>query len=74
MVLIYIMAAIFIKPEPVIKPKNIDDWEFYNSYITDRKMGLLRIRNKFNDLDRRTRRLETIVTSPEYAWNQKLNS
>ena len=74
MFLIYIMAAIFIKPAPLSAPEDVEDWEFYNTYTTDRKMALLRLKRKFDVLERRTRRIEGIVTTPEYRWEQKLRS
>lgn len=74
MVIIYIMAAIFIKPAPLIAPEDVDDWEFYNSYTTNRKMALLSLKRKFDTLERRTRRIEGIVTAPEYQWDRKMNS
>lgn len=73
-ILIYIVAAIFIKPEPLIQPENIDDWEFYNNYTTNRKMALAGLKQKFDVLERRTRRLEDIVTKPEFAWDQKIRT
>lgn len=73
-VIIYIMAAIFMKPAPLVAPENAGDWEFYNSYTSDRKMALLRLKDKFDRLERRTRRIEAIVTTPEYQWDRKLNS
>ncbi len=73
-VIIYIMAAIFIKPAPIVDPEAPEDWEFYNSYAADRKMALLRLKRKFDTLERRTRRIEAVVTTPEYRWEQKLNS
>lgn len=71
-VIIYIVAAIFMKPAPRIAPENVEDWEFYNSYATDRKMALLGLRKKFDGIERRTRRLESIVTSREFDWERRL--
>ena len=73
-ILIYIVAAIFIKPEPLLQPENIDDWEFYNSYTTNRKLALQSLKRKFDGLERRTRRLEDIVTKPEYSWDRRMGS
>lgn len=74
MAIIYLMAAIFIKPAPYSMPEDVEDWEFYNTYATDRKMALLRLKKKFDVLERRTRRIEGIVTTPEYRWDRKLQS
>jgi phage shock protein C len=73
MVIIYIMAAIFIKPAPYSMPEDVEDWEFYNTYSTDRKMALLRLKRKFDVLERRARRIEGIVTTPEYRWDREIN-
>jgi len=74
MILIYIVASIFIKPEPLIEPENYCDWEFYNSYSTNRKFALCSLRDKFEGLERRTRRLEDIVTKPEYSWDRRFDA
>jgi len=74
MVIIYIVAAIFMKPAPAATLESPEDWEFYNSYATDRKMALNRLKQKFETLERRTRRIEAIVTDPEYQWERKLSS
>ncbi|MFP4282625.1 MAG: envelope stress response membrane protein PspC [Opitutales bacterium] len=74
MILIYLVAAIFIKPAPLLAPENVEDWEFYNSYSTNRRMALESLRRKFDGLERRTRRLESIVTSPEYSWDRRFDS
>ena len=74
MVLIYLVAAIFIKPAPLVAPENIEDWAFYNTYTTDRKAALASLKRKFDNLERRTRRVETIVTSPEYQWEKRFRS
>lgn len=74
MALIYLMAAIFIKPAPLSPPENVEDWEFYNTYTSDRRMALQGLKRKFDRLERRTRRLEGIVTTPEYEWDRKMGA
>lgn len=74
MILIYIVASIFIKPEPLLEPESIDDWEFYNNYSTNRKFALQSLKKKFDGLERRTRQLEDIVTKPEYSWDRRFES
>jgi phage shock protein C len=74
MILIYLVAAIFIKPEPLLEPENLNDWEFYNSYSTNRGFALQSLKQKFDGLERRTRRLEDIVTKPEYTWDRRFES
>ena len=74
MVLIYIVAAIFLKPAPVIEFRDDEDWNFYQAYVSDRKMALRRLSRRCQDLDRRTRRMENIVTDREYDWDRRFQS
>ncbi len=73
MVLIYVVAAIFMKPEPVIPLVSAEDWDFYNSYSADRGMAISRLRERLETLDRRIQRIETILGSKEQAWETRLN-
>lgn len=70
-VLIYIVAAIFLKPAPVIEFSSDEDWNFYQTYVADRKMALLRLKRRCETLDKRTRRMENIVTNKEYDWERR---
>jgi len=74
MVLLYIAAAIFLKPAPVIAFTDDEDWDFYQSYVTDRKRALWRLKRQCESLDRRTRRMETIVTDKAYDWERRFQS
>ena len=70
--IVYVVAALVMKPEPVIPLKNDEEREFYDSYTASRHQALLRMKRLFDQLDRRTRRLETVVTSREYDWNRRM--
>jgi len=72
-VLFYLLAAILMKPEPVIPLSTEADVEFYDSYTTSRSMALHRLKRLFDRLDRRVRRMEDFVTSAEYTWDKKYN-
>lgn len=74
MVLIYIVAAIFLKPAPVIEFTDDEDWDFYQTYTADRKRALLRLKKRCEVLDRRTRRMENVVTKREYDWDRRFQS
>jgi len=71
-VLIYIVAAIFMRPEPILPPRSDDDWEFYNSYAMDRSMAIARLKRQFDEIERRARRLESIVTARDFRWESRL--
>jgi len=74
MVLLYLVAAIFLKPAPVIEFTDDEDWNFYQTYVADRKMALLRLKRRCQALDSRTSRMENIVTNREYDWNRRFES
>ena len=71
---IYILAALLMKPEPVLPFKEDADQEFYESYVNSRTMAIRRLKRTFDNLDRRIRRIEDIVTARDYEWEQRLNS
>lgn len=70
----YIVAALVMKPEPVLPLENDGDREFYNSYTTSRPMALSRLKSTFESLDKRIQRMENIVTAREYDWDQRLRN
>ncbi|MEY3000918.1 MAG: hypothetical protein RL648_1132 [Verrucomicrobiota bacterium] len=74
MVLVYIVAAIFLRPAPVISFSSDEDWSFYQTYVSNREMALQRLRSRLAALDKRTRRVENHVTRKEYDWDQRFNS
>ena len=70
---LYFVAALLMKPEPVLLPETEEEQEFYNSYASSRRMALHRLKRTYDNLDRRIRRIEDIVTSREYDWDRRLN-
>lgn len=72
-VVIYFIAALLMKQEPVVPFEKETDREFYDSYSTSRDMALHRLRSTYENLDRRIRRIETVVTSRDFDWDQRMN-
>ncbi len=70
---IYLIAAILMKPEPVVPLATEEELEFYTSYAGSRTMAVSRLKKKFEQLERRARRIEDIVTAREFDWEQRLN-
>lgn len=68
----YIIAALMIKLEPVLPFESESDAEFYHSYAHSSTMGIHRLKRTFDNLDRRIRRMEDIVTSKESDWDRRL--
>jgi phage shock protein C len=69
--ILYALAALLIKPEPVVPLKTEEAEEFYNSYMGSRAMGLQRLKRTFNNLDRRVQHMESIVTGREFDWERR---
>ncbi len=73
-VIMYLVAAIVMKPEPVLPLESEEDEEFYHSYSGSRSMALQRLNRTFKNLDRRIQRLESTVTTRDFDWEERLNS
>jgi phage shock protein C len=71
---LYLLAALLMKPEPVIPIKDSAEKEFYDSYTYSREGAVQRLRRRYENLQRRIQRMEHIVTSAEYGWDKRLNS
>jgi len=71
---IYFIAALMMKPEPVLSIRTDEEQEFYDSYVNSRKGAANRLKRRYSNLDRRLQRMENIVTSREFDWDQRLNS
>jgi len=71
---IYLVAALLLKPEPVQSFANEDEKVFYDSYAHSPQSAAQRLKKKFQDLDRRIRRMEDNVTGREHEWDRKFNS
>jgi phage shock protein C len=70
----YLILALVMKPAPALPPQSEDEEEFYHSYADSRKMALGRLGRTYDRLERRLRRLEDVVTSRDFDWEQRVNS
>ncbi|OQX24342.1 MAG: phage shock protein C [Desulfobacteraceae bacterium IS3] len=70
---VYILAALLMKPEPVLPIETEEEAEFYDSYVHSRKGAVHRLKRKYDSLDRRIQRMEDRVTSREFDWERRLN-
>lgn len=64
----YIIAGLVLKVEPVSPLHNERDEEFYNTYTHSRKSAIARIKRKYENIERRIQRMEDTVTSREFNW------
>jgi len=73
-VVLYFVAAILMKPEPVIPIQDEGQQEFYDSYVHSRRSAADRIKRRYKNLERRIQRMEDLVTTREFDWDSRLNS
>jgi phage shock protein C len=72
--ILYFIAALLMKPEPAIPIDTDEEQEFYDSYVHSRRGAIDRLKRRYDNLERRIRRMEDTVTSREFNWDSKLNS
>lgn len=70
---LYLLAALIMKPEPVLPLDSESEQEFYDSYTGNRHRALKRLKHRFERLERRIQHMEHIVTGPEYDWDRRMN-
>jgi phage shock protein C len=71
-VILYIVAACVMKLEPAVPFENRADREFYDSYSSSRPLAIDRLKRTYESLDRRIRRMESIVTSRDFDWQRRM--
>lgn len=71
---LYFIAALLMKPEPVLPLYSEEEQEFYDSYVHPPKGAADRLKRKYEGLERRIGRMEHAVTSREYDWEQRLDT
>lgn len=71
---LYFIAALLMKPEPVIPIESDDQQEFYDCYVYSRKGAADRLKRRYDNLERRIQRMEHTVTTKEFDWDRRLNT
>ena len=72
--IVYFIAALVMKPEP-IRPFATDaEEDFYDDYVNSRYKASRRLKRRYENLDRRIRRMEDTVTGREFDWEKRMNS
>ena len=71
---IYLVASLLMKPKPVRPIETEEEAEFYDSYIHSRQGAARRLRRRYENLDRRIRRMEDTVTGRDFDWDQRMNA
>ena len=69
---LYFLGALLMKPEPVIAIESEEEREFYDSYASSRHRAAQRLKRRYKNLERRIQRMEHVVTSKEYNWENRI--
>jgi phage shock protein C len=73
-VAIYLLAALLMKPEPVVPIATEEEREFYDSYTRSRSLASQRLKRRYENLEHRIRRMEDAVTAKKFDWDDRLHS
>lgn len=68
LIVAYLFCGLFMKQAPHTPFHSFEEEEIYNSYQTSRSDALHKIRKTYEKLNERLGRLETIVTSPTFKY------
>jgi len=71
---LYFVAALLMKPEPVIPISTSEEQEFYDSYVHSRKGAADRLKRRYRNLEARIQRLEETVTTRKFDWERRINT
>lgn len=72
--LLYFVAALLMKPEPVLTIHTDDEQEFYDSYVHSRRRAAERLKRRYDSLERRIRRMEHRVTARDFDWERRFHA
>jgi phage shock protein C len=72
MVIVYIVLAFMMPPAPTWPPPGVAGADWDEFYAGSRAEALRRLSQRFETLDQRLRRMESIVTSPGYDIDDQL--
>ena len=70
--ILYFVAALIMKPEPVVAIHSEAEQAFYDSYLSSKRDAVFRLKRKFEHLDRRLQRMEHIVTERQFNWESRM--
>ena len=73
-VVLYFVAALLMKSEPVVRSHQHYEEEYCGAYARTTRPSSDHIKRRQQTLERRLRNLESTVTSKEYDWEHRLRA
>jgi phage shock protein C len=70
----YFDFSVFWARAIVIPLETDAEQEFYDSYTNSRHLAAARLKKRYENLERRIRRMEHMVTTREFEWEERLDS
>ncbi len=71
---VYFIAALLMKPQPMIPLQSEEEYDFYDSYIHSRRAAVSHLKRRYERLERRIQQMEDTVTSKDFDWDQRLKA
>jgi len=71
---LYFLAALIMKPAPVLVIDSDDASDFYDSYVHSRSRAVDRLKRRYDHVEQRIQRMEDAVTSRDYDWKTRFNA
>jgi phage shock protein C len=71
---LYILAALVMKPEPAVPISTEDEGRFYDDFTQSRHNAARNLKRRYEGLENRIRRMEDVVTSREYDWDRRFRT
>jgi phage shock protein C len=71
---LYFLAALIMKPAPVLRIDSDDAHDFYDSYVHSRPRAVNRLKRRYDHIEQRIRRMEDTVTSRDYDWESRFGA
>lgn len=72
--ILYLLAALVMKPAPAMPISSADERRFYDDYTSSRHEAARRLKRRYDGLEKRIRRMEDVVTSREYDWERRFRT
>ncbi|MDJ0780526.1 MAG: envelope stress response membrane protein PspC [Desulfosarcinaceae bacterium] len=70
----YLLTALLLKPEPVLPFDAEGEDSFYDAYAHTPRRAAERLKQRYDRLERRLRRLEDSVTAKSFDWDRRLRN
>jgi len=72
-VILYVVAAFLMRPEPSLEPAAEEDWRSYTENACAQSLALARLKRELDEIELRILRLERRGSARQFDWECRLN-